>query len=309
MRPHPHRRKATRRRIGAALALLILPLPASALAGSPAHSESPPRLVSLNPSLTAILIALDARETLVGVDDYSARQQAAVEDLPRVGGLFNPSLEAVVALAPDRVVLVPSAEQRDLRGRLEALEIEVSSFENQRFDEVLDNIERLGRLVGRRPEAADRIAAIRRVRAEIAKRTVDLPAPRTLVVLQRDPLFIVGRDNFVAEMLTTAGGKNLGEVFESPYPRVGMEWVVETAPEVLLDMDPDASSASQFWSRWPTLPAVAGARVVSLDPKSVTLPGPWLDRALLALASALHGPAFAAQISQPSEAPGVAASP
>ncbi|MFP8873435.1 MAG: helical backbone metal receptor, partial [Myxococcota bacterium] len=239
MRPHPHRCSATRRRIGAALALLVLSLPASALADSPALTSSPPRLVSLNPSLTAILIALDARETLVGVDDYSARQQAAVEGLPRVGGLFNPSLEAVVALAPDRVVLVPSAEQRDFRGRLEALEIEVSTFENQRFDEVLDNIARLGRLVERQPQAADRIAAIRRVRAEITKRTTGLPAPRTLVVLQREPLFIVGRDNFVAEMLETAGGKNLGDAFESPYPRVGMEWVVESAPEVLIDMDPD----------------------------------------------------------------------
>ncbi|MFP8873242.1 MAG: hypothetical protein VCB42_01620, partial [Myxococcota bacterium] len=68
-------------------------------------------------------------------------------------------------------------------------------------------------------------------------------------------------------------------------------------------------SARQFWSRWPTLPAVAGERVFSLDPQSVTLPGPWLDRALLALVSALHGPGFAAQISQQSEVPGDASSP
>jgi hypothetical protein len=80
------------------------------------------RVVSLNPSLTAMVIALGGREQLVGVDDYSARTPAAA-GLPTVGGLYNPSLEAVVALAPDLVVLVPSAEQRAFRERLEALGI------------------------------------------------------------------------------------------------------------------------------------------------------------------------------------------
>ena len=54
--------------------------------------------------LTAILIALGEGERLVGVDDFSARQIPSVAELPRVGGLFNPSLEAVVALEPDLVV-------------------------------------------------------------------------------------------------------------------------------------------------------------------------------------------------------------
>lgn len=295
MRSYPRRRSCVLQTRFVVLALLVaMPMHA----GAPPQPEPAHRLISLNPSLTAIVLALGAGETLVGVDDYSARQEEAVAGLPRVGGLFDPSLEAVVALAPDRVVLVPSAEQRDFRGQLEALEIPVSTFNNQRFDEVLENIAQLGGLVEKQPQAADRIAAIRRVQAAIASRTRNLPAPRVLIVLQRDPLFIVGADNFVAEMLTTAGAKNIGADFEGPYPRAGMEWLVDAAPEVLIDMDPDPSSADQFWSRWPTLPAVAGSRVFSLDPASVTLPGPWLDRSLLVLVQVLHGPELARQISR-----------
>ena len=56
-------------------ALSIDAEPADPIAAKPAD---PIRVVSLNPSLTAILLALDAGPSLVGVDDWSAR------DLPEV---------------------------------------------------------------------------------------------------------------------------------------------------------------------------------------------------------------------------------
>ena len=101
------------------------------------------RIVSLNPSLTEILLMLGARAELVGVDSFSHRSLPAVADLPDVGGLFNPSLETIVGLAPDLVVLVPSVEQRDLRSRLEGLGLRVVAFPNIRFDDVLENVEDL----------------------------------------------------------------------------------------------------------------------------------------------------------------------
>ena len=101
---------------------------------------------------------------LVGVDSWSQKQRSAVAKLPDVGGLFDPSLEGVVALEPDLVVLTPSVEQRDFRSRLEALGIRVAGFENVRFDEVLSNILNLGVLVDREAEARVRVLAIRATR-------------------------------------------------------------------------------------------------------------------------------------------------
>jgi len=256
-------------------------------------SESPSRIISLNPSLTAILLELGAREALVGIDDYSARQQPTLSGLPRVGGLFNPSLEAVVGLRPDLVVLVPSVEQRDFRQRLEALGIRVVAFDNIRFGQVLANIRELGVLVGK-PEAAEsRVRAIERMRAAVATATQSLGAPRTVVVLQREPTFIVGRGSFIDEMLGVVGADNLGASFDAPYPRVSVEWMVGAAPEVLIDMSPDTQAPAEYWSRWPSLPAHLNGRVLHLDPAQITLPGPNLDRSLELLAVALHGEAVA----------------
>ena len=219
----------------------------------------------------------------MGVDDYSAQEISAVKDLPRVGGLFSPSLEAVGALRPDAVVLVPSAEQRDFRSRLAELGIRTIAFENLRFDQVLANIRDLGALSGRNAQAARRVEAIGQARESARRRAKGRAQPRVLVVLQRDPLFVVGSGNFIQEMLDDLGARNVAAQFGGAYPRVAAEWVVAQAPDVLIDLSPGEDDPRAHWSRWPSIPAVAHGRVVVLDPRLVSMPGPHLDRALEAL--------------------------
>ena len=265
----------------------------------PSPAEPARRVVSMNPSFTAILVAIGAQSSLVGVDEFSAREQPAVADLPRVGGLYNPGLESVVALAPDLVVLVPSAEQRDFRNRLADLEIPCLELNPTRFDEVLGAIEQLGARVGREAAAASRVQEIRRVRSGVEDATRGLPRARTLLVLQRDPPFVVGRGNFVGEMVRMAGAENVGAEFDQPYPRVTREWIIDAAPAVILDSSDSPGDALEYWAHWPSLPAVKQGRVISLARGIATLPGPYLDRALLAIAAAIHGPEVVAHLTEP----------
>jgi iron complex transport system substrate-binding protein len=257
----------------------------------PSAARGEPRVVSLNPSLTAILLALDAGPCLVGVDDYSARVEPRVRDLPRVGGLFNPSLEAIVALEPDVVTLVPSAQQRDLRQRLEALGVEVMALHNIALEDLLESIERLGARVDREAAAGARVAAIRSAfrdaEAESEKR-LDV-RPRAVLVLQRDPLYLVGGGSFLDAMLRAAGAVNLAGHLSEPYPRLGVEWLIAAAPELILDASDDPQPAAQHWARWPSLPAVSSGHVVPIADVETTLPGPYLDRGLRRLAAAVHG--------------------
>lgn len=261
--------------------------------GFPAEAETPawPRVVSLNPSLTAILLALGAQPALVGVDDYSARANPEVAALPRVGGLFDPSLEAIVALEPDLVVLVPSAEQRDLRARLEALGSEVLALENITLAQGLASIEQLGVRVGRAAQARARVDAIRRAFAAAEQASRGRPPVRAVLVLQRDPLFVVGSGSYLDEMLRVAGARNLAAEFREPYPRLDVEWLIAAAPDLILDASDDPQPALEHWRRWPSLPAVASGRVVPLEAPLVTLPGPHLDRAVEILARAVAGDA------------------
>jgi ABC-type Fe3+-hydroxamate transport system substrate-binding protein len=265
----------------AALALLL------ALAAG-AAGATPRRIVSLNPSLTAILLALGARDALVGVDSFSAQQEPEVAGLPTVGGLYNPSLEAVVALSPDLVVFVPTAEQRGFQQRLEELALPTEAFDPVSFEDVLRSIQRLGARVGREPAARERVEAIRAARRAVEARVAGLPRRRTVLVLQREPLFVVGRGSFVDEMLGAAGAENVGRTLAEPWPRATREWLLDAAPEVIVDASDVSGDAQTHWAQWPSLPAVRDGRVVAVPQGAVALPGPWLDRALERLAAAIH---------------------
>jgi iron complex transport system substrate-binding protein len=275
------------RRCAVAIALLVA-------FANPARATDAParRIVSMNPSLTRILVAIGAADALVGVDAFSARAEPAVASLPRVGGLYSPSLESVVELQPDLVVIVPSFEQREFRTRLEALKLRVEDFDPVTFDQVLDTITALGARTGHEAEAKARVDAIRSTRDAVRKATAELPRERAVLVLQREPLFVAGGGTFIDQMIAIAGGENLGAELADSWPRTSAEWLVGVAPTVILDSDSDVAPAAAFWARWPSLPAVANGRVVAVDAGDVTLPGPDLDRALRKLARALHGDAL-----------------
>ena len=233
--------------------------------------------------MTAIVLEVGAGELLVGVDEHSRRLLPEVSEQPLVGGLFNPSLEAIVALEPDLVVLVPGAEQRNLQRRMEGLGIEVLALANTSLAELLRSIEVLGARVGRPERARARVLEIREAFGPLVADRVAAEGPRGVMVLQRDPLFVVGAGSFLDRMLAAAGVRNLAAEFEAPYPRVSVEWSIAASPELILDASEAAEPALRYWSRWPSLPAVARGGVIDAQASALTLPGPRPDAALARL--------------------------
>jgi len=245
--------------------LLCLLLAVAARAGA-----EPPRVVSLSPSLTQVLLALDAGDAIVGVDDSSAQTEPRVRDLPRVGGLFNPSVEAIVALRPTLVTLVPGAQQRDLQERLASLGIAVLALPNISYEDVVRSIAQLGDRIGRSDAARAREAAIRAAWRDSRTRVERTARVRTVLVLQREPLYVVGRGSFLDSMLDAAGAENLARTFDDPYPRVSIEWLIAAAPDLILDAADPAAEAGAHWAHWPSLPAVKRGRIV-IERSSVTI--------------------------------------
>ncbi len=244
------------------------------------------RIVSLVPSATEMLFALGAGDRVVGVSAYDDHPPE-VTRLPRVGGMVNPSFEAIVALRPDAVVGVQGPLDVAVLERLERMGIRVFFPRVESVREVLASCDTFGELVGRRSEAhtlrASLEAELARVRAAVSSR----PKTRVLAVFNDRPLSVAGPASWVDEILAIAGGENV--IREGGrYPTISVEQVITLAPDVILDMTWGDSALASSLARYSTVPAVRDRRVIRAGDPMLMRPGPRLGQAVARIATMLH---------------------
>jgi iron complex transport system substrate-binding protein len=146
--------------------------------------ELPPRrIVSLSPNLTEILFAIGADSTcVVGVTRFCDYPPAATR-IARVGGIVDPSLEAIVALHPD-LVLATRGNPLEFIESLRRLKIPVYALEDRGgLTQVFEVVRNVGRVTGRIGRAitlaaADRGARARGAPARLLRRAGGCPLDR-----------------------------------------------------------------------------------------------------------------------------------
>ena len=245
-------------------------------------------MVSLAPSATEMLFALGAGDAVVGVSTFDDFPPEAARR-PRVGGIVNPSFEAIVALRPDALVGVQGPTDRGVLDRLSAMGVRQVFPRVESIDEVLASVDLFAALVGRAREGAALRARLRAELDAVARRVAGAPRPRTLAVFSVQPLVVAGRGSWVDEVLSAAGGTN---AIDTPvrYPTVGVEVVLRAAPEVILDLSWHAGGGDlrALLSAHGRVEAVARGRVISLPDPLFVRPGPRVGEAVRQLAARLH---------------------
>ena len=217
---------------------------------------SPPqRIVSLLPSLTELVCALDACARLVGVDDYSNWPPAA-RDVPRVGGLEDARIEAIVALKPDLVLTPTSSRALD---RLQGLGLKVLALEPRTFADVQRVLGILGPVLG----ARDAQAVWRGIQQEVDAAAASLPAERrgTRVYFEvNSGPYAASEASFIGELLTRMGAANVVPGALGPYPKLNPEFVVRADPQVIFISQREAPQLAQR-PGWQRIRAVRQNRV------------------------------------------------
>jgi iron complex transport system substrate-binding protein len=265
------------------------------MAGNEVTLAAPPRrIVSLVPSVTELIFALGGEERLVGVTDYCDFPPAARRK-PSVGGMLNPSLETIVTLRADVVVVTSSGNTHETFEQLQRLGIPVYQVRADSLAQVMEVIARLGDLTGRQAAVGDLTARLRARIDAVVGAVRGRPRPRVLYVLWPDPLIVPGRDAIVTELIRLAGGDSITATEASDYPRFSMEAAVARAPEVIVLARHGTGSgpiARQRWERLASLPAVVAGRIYSVDGNVLHRYGPRIVEGLEQLARAIHPEAF-----------------
>ena len=253
-------------------------------------AKPPARIVSLAPSITEMLFAMEAGEQLVGVTDFCDYPPEALTK-PKVG-YSNPNLETLVALQPDLVVAPNDFLKPDIIVKLEQLKIPVFILADKNVEGIFVHIQTLGRIVGHSTKADTVAMQLRHQVSKIQQRIQGTDPVRMLYVLNSQPLITVGPGSFIDQLIGMAGGVNVAAQSVTPYPRLSMESVLQEDPEVLVfpvgKAEGISESEQQAWRQWSTMTAVKRGRLHQISADWLNRPGPRIAQGLEALAAILH---------------------
>ncbi len=222
-------------------------------ATAPATSaDTTPRIVSTVPAATLNLVLIGAADRLVGVTKYDQIYlPEAQRDLPVVGDYETMNYEKLVSLHPSAVIVqmndaMISQRTRDLAAQYH---FDLVNIQIDTLDDLWKTVGVLGHISGRDAAAAKAVLLARAELKEIADAVAGQPRPKVVYVTSRDPMYIAGAKTFLDQMVTLAGGDNVGAKVGTLFPVISNETLVKLAPDVLLIGAPISRTSK------PTIPA------------------------------------------------------
>ena len=223
-----------------ALCLLALPLTAAE------------RVISLAPSLSEIMLDLDAADLLVGVLEGDERP-AALAHLPTVGRYGQLEFERLLQLAPDLILIAPGSVPPAQQAQLQRFGIELLSVEPRRLDQLGDAYVRIAQRIGR-VQQGERLAAEFRAELRALRHRYRREHPLTVFYqVWHQPLYTIGGEQLIGDALQVCGARNLFDDLPQPAPQVSVEAVLARDPDVILG---GSNAELSAWQAWPQLHAV-----------------------------------------------------
>jgi iron complex transport system substrate-binding protein len=253
------------------------------------------RIVSLAPSITETIYALEAQNRLVGVTDYCDYPPQA-QSKQHIGGPINPNLEQIVTLHPDLVIATRQGNRLETVEALTRLGIPVYATDPKSVEEVIESTRRLGGILGARERGEALALELRARLAEIRRRVSAQPPRRVFFVVWADPLISIGKNTFLADALRRAGAESVVETTQD-WPRLSIEEVLRQQPEYLVfsstHFEEAARTVEDLRERpsWRALDAIRDRRIAVIS-DAINRPSPRLVDAIEQLARQLHPEMF-----------------
>src|ERR1700730_7296593 len=250
-------------------------------------TKQPHQIVSLSPTATEMLFAINAGHQVIAVDDQSNYPGDA--PMTKLSG-FQPNIEAIAAYKPDLVVA--SDDNGGLVHGLAALNIPVLiETAAKNLSDAYKQIEQLGAATG---HAADASTLETKMRADLAAITASLPKPaKALKVYHEldDTYYSATSATFIGQVYGLLGLKNIadGAPAAAPdYPQLSAEYIVSSSPDLIVLADTKCchQDISTVAARpgWSSIAAVKSGQVVGVDDDVASRWGPRVVDFLRALA-------------------------
>jgi len=247
------------------------------------------RIVSISPATTEIACAIGLEDDLIGVSTY-CDYPPGVKSKEKVGSFSEPNIERILVLKPD-IILATGLEQAQAVEKLKKIGLIVMVSDPKNFRELYDSILEIGKACGRRDEAISLINEMKKTISDVSEKVSFVrpdKRPKVYFEIWHDPIMTAGKNSFIDEMITLAGGVNVTSDATRPFSQFSPELIVKRDPDVIiLGYMVKGEGAVELLSKrfgWNNIKAVRQNRVYDdIDPSMLFRPGPRLADAVVKL--------------------------
>lgn len=240
------------------LCMIFCPLPEISNAGGP-----PKRIISLAPGITEILFTLGLGERIVGVTSFCDYPEEAKKKA-KIGGMSNPSLEAVVSLRPDIVVMTTDGNPKEFEERLRSLKIRTYVYRARRLFELPKGVRDLGEALGVKERAEEFARTTEAALNNFKSHILNFKSPqRVLFIVWPEPLIAAGPGTVIDDAVNLIGAENIAAQTKTAYPKYSIEEILRRPPDVIfIGRGVGMEKVSQgLLNRLKNLPVVKNGRV------------------------------------------------
>lgn len=231
------------------------------------------RIVALAPHIVENAFSAGAGDSIVGVVSYSDYPEKA-SSIPVVGNYQSWSLESIVALKPDLILMWASGNGMKAFASLEKLGVPIFVSEPRELEDIPYTIRAIGKLAGTEkfsePEA-------QRVEQDLAALHSKYSARRPLSVLYQvwnEPLQTLNGEHLISHVMEICGASNAFADALSLAPKISIESVLHRNPDVIVasGMGEARPEWLDMWQQYPSITAVQNKALFFVHPDHIQRP-------------------------------------
>ena len=199
------------------------------------------RIVVLDPATVEMIYMLGAEDKIVGVANLERSKvwpEEKVAKLESVGTFMKPSLEKIIALKPD-LVIMSALTGEELNNGLKSNNIEAKRVQANSIEEIFTNFLEVAKMLGKENEA-NKIIAEKKAKLEEIKK-IATGNKKGLFVMSASPLMVFGNDNLPNDIMKLLNIKNIAENQKGRNPIVTPEFIIKENPDIIITLLPNPS--------------------------------------------------------------------
>jgi vitamin B12 transport system substrate-binding protein len=213
------------------------------------------RIIALAPHIVESLFEVGAGQQIIATTAHADYPEAA-KDIPQIGNYARLQIEKIIQLQPDLVIAWKTGNPGDDLARLKKYHTKVVYSNPKTLADVADELIMLGQLTGREDTAKKAASQYQQKLTALKKRYSDKTPVITFYELWSRPLRTVANNAWPQQQLGLCGAHNPFVNANTDYPSVGLEQVLITLPQVIIQPSKHAADSpdSINWSQWQHIP-------------------------------------------------------